>query len=120
VMDGPVNGLDYGNQIRLLGRIAELSDCGYTFIKTTHFPDHALWVSDRVVMLKEGRIVADGPTTETVNKANLYQLYHTHVDVVGLDGGGRICVPHELGRYVNDRRPSGKHYGHRQRVRVAG
>jgi iron complex transport system ATP-binding protein len=120
VMDEPVNGLDYGNQIRLLGRIAELSDCGYTFIKTTHFPDHALWVSDRVVMLKEGCVVADGPAAETINKANLYQLYNTHVDVVGLNGGGRICVPHALGRHGNGRPSSGKHHEHLNRVRVAG
>lgn len=46
VMDEPVNGLDYGNQIRLPGRIADLSRSGYTFIKTTHFPDHALWGGD--------------------------------------------------------------------------
>ena len=31
-------------------RIADLARDGYTFIKTTHFPDHALWISDRVVM----------------------------------------------------------------------
>lgn len=121
VMDEPVNGLDYGNQIRLLDRIADLSRSGYTFIKTTHFPDHALWVSDRVVMLKEGCVVADGTAAETINKANLYQLYNTHVDVIGLDGGSRICVPCALGRYSGARRSSGKHHdSHLQRVRVAG
>jgi len=119
VMDEPVNGLDYGNQIRLLARIADLSRSGYTFIKTTHFPDHALWVSNRVVMLKEGCVVADGPAAKTINKATLYQLYNTRVDVVGLNGGGRICVPHALGRYGH-RRPSGKHHEFSKRVRVAG
>ena len=121
VMDEPVNGLDYGNQIRLLARIADLSRSGYTFIKTTHFPDHALWVSDRVVMLKEGGVVADGPAAETINKANLYQLYNTRVDVVGLNGGGRICVPHALRRYSGVRQSSGKDRdNHLQRVRVTG
>ena len=121
VMDEPVNGLDYGNQIRLLARIAELSRSGFTFIKTTHFPDHALWVSDRVVMLKEGCVVADGPAAETINKANLYQLYNTHVDVVGLNGGGRICVPHALRRYSGVRQSSVKDRdNHLQRVRVTG
>lgn len=92
IMDEPVNGLDYGNQIRLLTRIADLSDYGYTFIKTTHFPDHALWISDRVVMLKEGRIVADGRTAETINRTNLYRLYNIPVEVLKLDRG-IICLP---------------------------
>lgn len=96
VMDEPVNGLDYGNQIRLLGRIADLARDGYTFIKTTHFPDHALWISDRVVMLKKGTVVADGRTGEVVTRNNLYQLYNTHVDVRELGGGCRICVPEAL------------------------
>jgi iron complex transport system ATP-binding protein len=120
VMDEPVNGLDYGNQIRLLARIADLAAGGYTFIKTTHFPDHALWVSDRVVMLKEGRVVADGPTEAIVNPANLYTLYNTPVDVVELNGGARICVPQALGRYGGHMRPSRNREGLRQIVRAVG
>ena len=99
IMDEPVNGLDYGNQIRLLARIADLARSGYTFIKSTHFPDHALWISDRVVMLKEGRVIADGRTTEVINSTNLFQLYNTRVDVLGLNGGGRICVPEALRQF---------------------
>lgn len=99
VMDEPVNGLDYGNQIRLLARIADLAGNGFTFIKTTHFPDHALWISDRVVMLDAGRIVADGPTARVVTRANLYKLYHTRVNVVAMSGGLRMCVPDALQRF---------------------
>jgi iron complex transport system ATP-binding protein len=98
VMDEPVNGLDYGNQIRMLSRIADLARGGYTFIKSTHFPDHALWISDRVVLLKAGEVIADGPTTQTINTANLDRLYNTPVEVLELNGRG-ICVPGALGRH---------------------
>ncbi len=100
IMDEPVNGLDYGNQLRLLGRIAELAGNGYTFIKTTHFPDHALWISDRVVLLKSGRIIAAGPTEEVVNRRNLFRLYATNVDVMQMNGGGRICVPEVMKHFT--------------------
>ena len=96
VMDEPVNGLDYGNQIRLLGRIADLADNGYTFIKTTHFPEHAIWVSDRVVMLKKGRVVADGDALEVINEKNLYLLYNTDIGMADLDEGLRVCVPRNM------------------------
>ena len=53
-MDEPATGLDYGNQLRLLEQINELAGEGYTFIKSTHSPEHALWIADRAVMIKEG------------------------------------------------------------------
>lgn len=65
----------------------------------SHFPDHALWISDRVVMLKEGRVVADGNTGDVISRTNLYRLYNTPVDVLNLDGGYRICVPEALRRF---------------------
>lgn len=99
IMDEPVNGLDYGNQIRLLSRIADLARDGYTFIKTTHFPDHALWISDRVVMLQDGRVIADGTPEQTITSTHLYQLYHTHVDVTRFNRDILICVPKAFGRF---------------------
>ena len=101
IMDEPANGLDYGNQVRLLERIADLARDGYTFIKTTHFPDHALWVSDRVIMLKNGRVAAEGAAGEVVTQANLYRLYNTCVDVIELEGGGRVCVPETFNRFAS-------------------
>lgn len=93
IMDEPVNGLDYGNQIRLLGQIVDLAQQGYTFIKTTHFPEHAIWVSDRVVMLKAGQVVADGAALSVTNEENLYRLYNTPIGVVNTDSGLRVCIP---------------------------
>lgn len=93
IMDEPANGLDYGNQIRLLEQLNGLAHAGYTFIKTTHFPDHALWVSDRVLMLNHGRIVADEKAETVINEDNLFALYDTRISVERLAGGGRICMP---------------------------
>jgi iron complex transport system ATP-binding protein len=96
IMDEPVSGLDYGNQIRLLGQIAELAQTGYTFIKTTHFPEHAIWISDRVIMLKAGRVMADGEALVVTNEENLYRLYNTPIGVVSTDEGIRVCIPRHL------------------------
>jgi iron complex transport system ATP-binding protein len=100
VMDEPVNGLDYGNQIRLLSQIGDLALDGYTFIKTTHFPDHALWLSDRVVMLKKGRVIADQRAAHAVTDEKLYELYGAKVNVVSVEGGGMICMPQAM-RHVS-------------------
>jgi iron complex transport system permease protein len=42
--------------------------------------------------------LADGRTDETITMANLHRLYNTSVDVLGLSGGGRICVPEAFAR----------------------
>lgn len=96
IMDEPAAGLDYGNQLRLLEQIVTLADEGYTFIKSTHSPEHALWVADRAVMIKDGGIVADGPCYAVVNNANLFDLYDAEVEVVDVDGSGRFCVPRAI------------------------
>lgn len=96
VMDEPANGLDYGNQIRLLEKLNSLAANGCTFIKTTHFPDHALWVSDRVLLLKHGRLIGDGPAAAVINPENLLRLYGCRIMVEDLATGGRICMPQAM------------------------
>ncbi|MFV0439572.1 MAG: ABC transporter ATP-binding protein [Desulfopila sp.] len=93
IMDEPVNGLDYGNQMRLLQRIKELAKDGLTFVMTTHFPDHALMTADRVILLNEGTVVADGPTEQTITPEVLGELYRIDVDIVAMNGSGKVCVP---------------------------
>ncbi len=96
VMDEPLNGLDYGNQIRLLECISTLAEEGYTFIKTTHFPDHALWISNRVVLLHKGRIVADGPTESVITEENISQLYQRDIAILEVGNGVRTCLPRSI------------------------
>lgn len=93
IMDEPVNGLDYGNQMRLLSGIRELARDGLTFVMTTHFPDHALLTADRVVLLKDGSIIADGPPGETITRQAIFELYGIEVDIMPINGSGKVCVP---------------------------
>ena len=97
IMDEPANGLDYGNQIKLLESLMDLGDEGYTFIKSTHFPDHALWVADRVVMLKDGSIIADGAPDSVITSENLLTLYGREVDVHSLQESFKVCIPRKIG-----------------------
>lgn len=93
IMDEPITGLDYGNQIRLLEQIVLLSREGHTFIKSTHFPDHALWVSDRVVLMKDGAVAADGTADGEITADNLGRLYNIPVRVMDAGSGFSVCIP---------------------------
>jgi iron complex transport system ATP-binding protein len=97
IMDEPANGLDYGNQIKLLEGLMDLGDEGYTFVKSTHFPDHALWIADRVIMLKEGSIIADGAPDDVITSENLFALYGREVNVHALRDNFKVCIPKKIG-----------------------
>ncbi len=96
IMDEPVNGLDYGNQMRLLRDISRLAHEGMTFIMTTHFPDHAMLTADRVILFKEGTVLGEGPPDCTITKEALNTLYRIEVNVLPLPGEGSlnwVCIP---------------------------
>ncbi len=103
IMDEPAGGLDYGNQIRLLEEIVKLSKEGYSFIKSTHSPEHALWISDRVIMIKDGGIFADGKPQDIISNENLYTLYGAKADIVKINEHMKACVPLEL-NYIYKKR----------------
>ena len=96
VLDEPATGLDYGNQLRLLEQIIKLAREGYTFIKSTHSPEHAFWLGDRSVMIKDGAIIGDGKTEAIIDQESLYRLYNAKVSVVKVNGSLRVCVPHAI------------------------
>jgi iron complex transport system ATP-binding protein len=92
-MDEPVTGLDYGNQLKLLKFLKELSNEGYTFVKTTHYPDHALYASNKVMMLKNGQILDVGNINEKLTSTNIKKLYDVDVEIISKGNGYKFCIP---------------------------
>lgn len=79
VLDEPASGLDYGNQLRFLQHLRRLAAEGYAIVKATHHPEHALLASTRVVLLAQGRVMADGPPRAVVTPERIRQLYGVDV-----------------------------------------
>lgn len=92
VMDEPVNGLDFGNQIKLLELIKELVSEGLTVIQTTHYPDHALLASSRVLLMNHGKVFADGSPEEMLNNENMQQLYGINTELAHFKNRS-FCIP---------------------------
>jgi iron complex transport system ATP-binding protein len=82
IMDEPVSGLDYGNQMRLLEMITRLADEGKTFLKTTHYPDHAMLVSSRIVVMNGGHMIDDGAPEAVITPHMLKQVYGVEADIL--------------------------------------
>jgi iron complex transport system ATP-binding protein len=93
VMDEPTANLDYGNQIRVLLQVKQLSRQGYSIIFSTHNPDHAFLFADRVLALHNNRLAASGIPAEALTEELIQTLYGVPV-IIRRDGTGTPnCMP---------------------------
>ncbi len=93
ILDEPAASLDFGNQLRLLDIVAELTGDGFGILMTTHHPDHALQIGDRFIALRDGRMHGAGPAADLARPGCLSALYGREVRVIHDDDGTPACVP---------------------------
>ncbi|HEY2330663.1 MAG TPA: ATP-binding cassette domain-containing protein [Acidimicrobiales bacterium] len=66
LLDEPTRGLDPSAKEQLATILRSLAGSGHAVVVATHDVEFVAEVADRVVVMAEGEIVADGPTAETV------------------------------------------------------
>jgi iron complex transport system ATP-binding protein len=97
VMDEPTASLDFGNQVKVLERVAALAKSGIGVLLSTHDPDHAFLLGHRVALLHHGTLAALGPPQEVLTPAALHMLYGVNVDISTVGnarvGERAVCVP---------------------------
>ncbi len=100
IMDEPTSALDYGNTVRILSCVRQLSEEGLTIIQSTHQPDQAFLYADKTLVLHEGHVLAYGTPKETITEGLIGKIYGVEVEVNSLhDDKVRVCVPtRELAR----------------------
>jgi len=98
LLDEPTSHLDFGNQIRILEIIDQLTDSGIAVIMSSHFPDHAFLSSDNVAIMQHGSFMAYGRAEEVVTEENLKRTYGVDVSITySRDVDRYVCVPHKSG-----------------------
>lgn len=97
VMDEPSASLDFGNRIRVMQTVLQLTKEGYCVIQSTHDPDQAYRYSDKVLALHGGRVLAYGTPQETINESLISTLYGVEVEVCPMQNDTvRVCVPKRI------------------------
>ena len=79
-LDEPTTGLDPQARARMWDEIRNLRDAGTTVFLTTHYLEEADALCDRLAIIDQGRIVADGTSDE------LKQAVAGDVVTIGVDG----------------------------------
>ena len=97
VMDEPTAALDYGNAVRVIGKVRELAEAGYGVLMITHNPDHAFMTGANVALLTRHDPVKFGSAFDVITRENIQQAYGIGVKLVEFthsDGQVmRMCAP---------------------------
>lgn len=93
VLDEPTASLDFGNQVRVLQKVAALARSGIAVLFSSHDPDHAFLCASRALLLAEGRVLEIGAPREVIRADTLERMYRVSVQVVPLPGGMHTCLP---------------------------
>jgi iron complex transport system ATP-binding protein len=86
ILDEPTSGLDFAASFDYLQRIRQQSAAGRNIIIVTHHLNEIPPEVDRIVLLGEGRIVADGHKKEVLTEEQLSAVYGVRVRVAEIDG----------------------------------
>jgi iron complex transport system ATP-binding protein len=90
LIDEPTSNLDLKHQIEILTLIlSAIKEKGLSAIMAIHDLSLAARFSDRIVLLKEGRIYTEGEPNKVLTKKNLKEVYGVEVDI-NYDSG----IPH--------------------------
>lgn len=93
ILDEPTNHLDFGNQIKLLEIIEQLSNLGLAVIMSSHYPDHAFLAANKVAIMKDKSFIDFGSPEDVLTEENLNKAYGIDVNLIELENNRKICVP---------------------------
>jgi len=71
-LDEPTRGLDYPAKQQLIGILRELADHDHAVVLATHDVELAAELADRIVVLADGEVVADGPARDIAVSSPLF------------------------------------------------
>ncbi len=86
LFDEPSNALDIAAQLQLRDMMRQLAQNGLGILLVTHHVSEIIPEVERVVLLREGRIVADGAKRELLTTEHLSSLFGVAVRLVQQDG----------------------------------
>jgi iron complex transport system ATP-binding protein len=86
LFDEPSNSLDVFAQHGLRETMRELAQSGIGIVLVTHHLSDVIPEIDRVVLMRNGKIQADGKKSDLLNHQEISRLFGLHVDITRRDG----------------------------------
>jgi iron complex transport system ATP-binding protein len=93
LLDEPTASLDLGYQFEIATLLRLLNrERGTTMVVSTHDLNLAAALCAEIVLIKEGRVIAHGPTAEAMTAENIRALYGIEADVQFHRAAGHLTV----------------------------
>mgnify|MGYP002601072708 CR=1 FL=1 len=90
-LDEPLSGLDANSVLVIKEIISKLRDEGKTIFYSSHIMEVVEKISDRILLLKDGRIIADGNFEEIKKLNNKESLEEVFNDLTGFEDHSMIA-----------------------------
>ena len=87
LLDEPSNGLDVMSTRALRRYILSLKDAGHSVILSTHIMQEVAALCDRIIIIANGQIAADGGAHELLEKSGCDSLEDAFVRLIGSEEG---------------------------------
>lgn len=92
-LDEPTTYLDISHQIETMRMVKKLNrTTGMGVVMVLHDLSHALEVSDRIIVIKDGKKYSEGTPTEVITQQMLRDVYHVDADIVHLEGRSKPLI----------------------------
>lgn len=92
LLDEPASGLDIAAQRHFLATLRVLAQAGTTLLLVTHHVDEIVPEIARVILLREGRVFADGAPAEVLTDQRVSALYGLPLRVERVGAGYRLAA----------------------------
>ena len=90
LLDEPTTGLDLVARHRLLATLRALARDGVTLVLVTHHLEELVPEIDHVVLLRDGRVFADGPRGEVLDGRTLSALFDAPLELDAFGTSARV------------------------------
>jgi len=87
LLDEPSNGLDVMSTRALRRYILDLKNAGHSVILSTHIMQEVAALCDRIIIIANGQIAADGTADELLEKSGCGSLEDAFVNLIGSEEG---------------------------------
>lgn len=91
ILDEPTNNLDLKSKFYVMDQIDKLSMSNTNIICITHDISMLTRIYDRIIMLKDRMIIADGKPKEVLNSKNINYLFDIDINLIEREGMWHIC-----------------------------
>ncbi|MBF6571042.1 MAG: energy-coupling factor ABC transporter ATP-binding protein [Candidatus Binataceae bacterium] len=107
ILDEPTTGLDYREQRRMMTLVSDLNRAGIAIVMITHTPSLVAEYARRVILMRSGRIIFDGPVGGFFAQHELLRTSSFRApEVIELAArlGTIAATPEKLAAWIRDHR----------------